>query len=211
MILLFIAISCAFSQEKEDNTLIDEIEIAACINFLKNEAAAYNYDDPLEVIFTYTEFGGHARKYADMFDNQKDNLETIVLEGIKSGNHWYIILAEYFKYESSINVITDYYVHKYYFYGWEGYDYDKIESFLSDNQYPLDGICIRALKRISGKDITDGSLLSEEQYNQLYDIYKKHLPVDTDTAISPFAIHESLMAYWKLTRLGYELQLYKEE
>ena len=93
-------------------------------------------------------------------------------------------------------------------YRWEGPDYESLDTFILDSQYPIQNLCIDIIKSILNTN-TVNIILTEEQFKKLHSQYSKYLPIDKNNTISPSEISESLLAYWKFKKLGYDVKLYK--
>jgi hypothetical protein len=187
------------------NIEADELEI--CMEFIKNELTFSWYyldgKDELKNILIKN------NKFKQMFDNQKDNFEPIVANELKQYNLVYIYLADYYKYLTSVEYLVDIFVKDFGMYSWEGPDYEKIDAYIFDAQYPISCLCIEIIEDIMNTEIENIRVLTGTQYNKLYEIYAQNLPLNKEDNIKAFSISDSLKAYWKLKKLGYNIKLYK--
>jgi hypothetical protein len=144
-----------------------------------------------------------------IFDSCKEDLEPIIIEKIGLQDTRYVLLAAYYRCSSFVEPLVSYFVNYDFIYLWEGPNYEAPDAFLSDYQYPIQNLCIDVIKDILNISVTDFKLLTDTQYTKLYSQYSKYLPMDRSDNISVFQISESLVAYWKLKKLGYNVELYK--
>ncbi|GHU05814.1 hypothetical protein FACS1894147_12370 [Spirochaetia bacterium] len=188
------------------NVYSDEID--KCIQYLEESPIGYGSGDRERPGVLLDYLRGNI-EYQILFDSQKDNLEELTLKKIKSGDVKYIYLADYYGYTSAVNIIIDFFIDCGYFYGWELSDYSQVWAYTLDDQYLVQNLCIVVFEHLLGKNVRDGTLLTKEQYKKLYSEYNEHLPISKDGNVNAMHISSSLAAYWKLTKLGYNVELYK--
>lgn len=96
----------------------------------------------------------------------KNELEPLIIQRIDSGYCW-VYLAAYLHYESAIPKIKDKLLKCDKFYGWEGPDYQKIESYFVDGQYCYQMAYIAAIEHISRKPLSSSIELTNQEYENL--------------------------------------------
>lgn len=110
----------------------------------------------------------------------RSELEPYIVQHIDSGYTW-VYLAAFLKYESAIPKIKSRLLVCHEFYGWEGPDYSKIESYLNDDyQYCYQMAYISAIEYISSKPISEAIILSNQEYNALKGKASKCVDVNAD-------------------------------
>ena len=92
----------------------------------------------------------------------REELEPQILQYIDSAYCW-VYLAAYLKYESAIPPIKDKLLHSDRIYGWEGPDYEKVESYLYDEQYCYQLAYIACIEYISGKPLNKAITLNDDE------------------------------------------------
>ncbi len=96
----------------------------------------------------------------------RKELESSIIQRIDSGYAW-VYLAAYLRYESAIPKIKELLLKCDKFYGWEGPDYSKTDSYLEDGQYCDQMAYITAIEYISKKNISKAVKLTTAEYNYL--------------------------------------------
>jgi hypothetical protein len=200
-IFLFVFIALAMPYADYD----DDFWLSWCMGFVEYYTL-YDPASPEKDVFTYIFDRNPDLK--NIFDSCKKDLEPIIIEKIGLQDTRYVLLAAYYKCPSFVEPLISYFVNYDFIYLWEGPNYEMPDAFLSDYQYPIQNLCIDVIEDILNVSIVDITL-TDERYTKLYSQYSKHLPIDKNDTISAIQIDESLIAYWKLKKLGYDVTLYK--
>lgn len=128
----------------------------------------------------------------------RNELEPYIVQHIDSGYTW-VYLAAFLKYESAIPKITSRLLACHEFYGWEGPDYSKIESYLNDDyQYCYQMAYISAIEYIRSKPIREAIILSNQEYDALKENASKCVEVIADEFMTYCA------ARWLLKKMDLE-------
>lgn len=97
----------------------------------------------------------------------RSEIELIVIQYIDSGFSW-VYLAAFLKYKHAVPKLKDKLLHCDRFYGWEGPDYSKIESYLIDDiQYCYQMAYIAAIEYISSKPLAEAVTLTDAELQEL--------------------------------------------
>jgi hypothetical protein len=101
-----------------------------------------------------------------ILDEYRDKLRPFIMKNINENDSW-VYLATYFKYKELVPILKEKIVKCDKFYGWEGPDYSKIETYLNDAMYPHQSAYIEAIKYITKKSIEDSLSLSETELSEI--------------------------------------------
>lgn len=100
-------------------------------------------------------------------------VEPILLEKLRKGHHGAAYVLAYLGTTEALPILRERLLQERYFYGWDGWDYSKEESYLSDVQYPRHIAYITAIERISGRPIWEAVKLSDAERTLLQDEAQK--------------------------------------
>jgi hypothetical protein len=103
-------------------------------------------------------------------------MEPILLEKLRKGHHGAAYVLAYLRTNEALPILRERLLQERYFYGYEGWDYSKEESYLSDVQYPRHIAYITAIERISSRTIWEAVKLSDAERTLLQDEAQKAKP-----------------------------------
>jgi len=126
----------------------------------------------------------------------KTELEPMILEKIDDSDSW-LYLATFLKYSSAVAIIKNKLLNCDKFYGWEGPDYTKKESYMEDAQYCYQLAYIAAIEYITKKPIKQAIALTNQELNTLIEKSKKCKQENIDNE----KFIEWCAAYWLLEKL----------
>jgi len=90
----------------------------------------------------------------------REEAEELVLQELANGKHHYAYLAAHFKMKKALPLLRKNLLEDRYFYGWEGPDYSKGESYLEDQQYPHHLAYIKAIEEFTGRPLAKAVALT---------------------------------------------------
>ncbi|HWR01657.1 MAG TPA: hypothetical protein VN371_07300 [Chlorobaculum sp.] len=123
-------------------------------------------------------------------------LEPLIVARIEEDYGW-LYLSAFLRYESAVPIIKKKLLENQSIYGWEGPDYSKMYTYLTDAQYPYQMACINAIEYITGKPVSQSIRLTNKERHDLNARAKKCTSTNIDTA--DFARYCS--ARWLLGKL----------
>jgi len=131
----------------------------------------------------------------EMIKKYRSELEPDILQRLDSGYAW-VYLAAFLKYRSAVPEIKNLLLNCERFYGWEGPDYSKIESYLIDDiQYCYQMAYISAIEYITSEPIDKAVTITDNEFKEL----KAKSEKCTDTSID--SIDAYCSARWLLGKL----------
>jgi len=99
-----------------------------------------------------------------LLDKYRKQLKPFIMKNIDESDSW-VYLATYFQYKELVPVLKKKIVKCDKFYGWEGPDYSKVETFLNEAMYPHQNAYIEAIKYITQKTVKEALNLNEKELN----------------------------------------------
>ena len=111
----------------------------------------------------------------------KNKLEPLIVAQIENDYCW-LYLSAFLRYEAAVPIIKKKLLETQSIYGWEGPDYSKVETYLTDAQYPYQMACINAIEYITGKPVSKSIRLTNKEQHDLNARARKCTATNIDKA-----------------------------